>query len=29
MGLVEEEVDESLYWMDLLLEAGLVKVERL
>jgi hypothetical protein len=29
MGLVEEEVDESLYWMELLLEAGLVKVERL
>jgi four helix bundle protein len=29
MGLVEEEADESLYWMELLLEAGLVKLERL
>ena len=29
MGLVEEEADESFYWMELLLEAWLVKVERL
>ncbi len=29
MGLVEEEADESLYWMELLVEAGLVKLERL
>jgi four helix bundle protein len=29
MGTVEEEADESLYWMELLIEAGLVKAERL
>ncbi len=29
MGLVEEEADESLYWMELLVEAELVKLERL
>lgn len=29
MGTVEEEADESLYWMDLLIEAGLVKPELL
>jgi len=29
MALVEEEADESLYWMELLVEAGLVKIERL
>ena len=28
MGIVEEECDECLYWMDLLIEAGLVE-ERL
>ncbi len=25
MGTVEEEADESLYWMELLIEAGIVK----
>jgi four helix bundle protein len=25
MGIVEEECDESLYWMELLVDAGLVK----
>jgi four helix bundle protein len=25
MGIVEEETDESLYWMELLIEAGIVK----
>jgi len=25
MGIVEEEADESLYWMELLIEAGIVK----
>ncbi|MFN7946304.1 MAG: four helix bundle protein [Blastocatellia bacterium] len=29
MGIVEEEADESLYWMELLIEAGLVKQQRL
>jgi four helix bundle protein len=29
MGIVEEECDESLYWMELLIEAGLVKPESL
>jgi four helix bundle protein len=29
MGTVEEEADESLYWMELLVEAGLVKAEQL
>jgi four helix bundle protein len=29
MGTVEEEADESLYWMELLVEAGIVKAERL
>ena len=29
MALVEEEADESLYWMELLVEAGLVKIEKL
>jgi four helix bundle protein len=27
MGIVEEEVDESMYWMELLIEAGLVRQE--
>ena len=25
MGIVEEEADESIYWMELLIEAGIVK----
>jgi four helix bundle protein len=25
MGIVEEETDESIYWMELLIEAGIVK----
>src|SRR5713101_6129748 len=29
LGDVEEEGDESLYWMELLLEAGIVKQQRL
>ncbi len=29
MGIVEEEADESLYWMELLIEAGIVKSENL
>src|SRR5688572_23757811 len=29
MGTVEEEADESLYWMELLIESGKVKAERL
>lgn len=29
MGTVEEEADESLYWMELLIETGMVKPEPL
>jgi four helix bundle protein len=29
MGIVEEEPDESLYWMELLIESGIVKSENL
>ena len=29
MGIVEEESDESVYWMELLVEAGIIKTERL
>jgi len=29
MGTVEEEADESLYWMELLVEAGIVQLEAL
>jgi len=29
MGIVEEEADESLYWMELLIETGLVKRQKL
>jgi len=29
MGTVEEEADESLYWMELLIEAEIVKPEKL
>ena len=29
LGIVEEEADETLYWMDLLIEAGLVLPRRL
>ncbi len=29
MGTVEEETDESLYWMELLVETGLVEQQRL
>ena len=29
MGIVEEEVDESLFWMELLIETGLVDESRL
>lgn len=29
MGIVEEECDESAYWMELLVEAGIMKESRL
>jgi len=29
MGIVEEETDESLYWLKMLVEAGAMKQERL
>ena len=29
MKIVEEETDESVYWMELLVEAGIVKAELL
>ena len=29
IAIVEEELDESVYWMELLIEAGLVKAQRL
>lgn len=29
MGTVEEEADESLYWLEMLMEAGMVKPERI
>lgn len=29
MGIVEEEADESLYWMELLIEAGIVESKKL
>ncbi len=29
MGIVEEEADESLYWMELLIEAGIVDESKL
>ena len=29
MGIVEEEADESVYWMELLVESGIVKAELL
>jgi len=29
LGIVEKEADESLYWMEVLIEAGLVKAARL
>ena len=29
MGIVEEESDESVYWMELLVESGIVKAELL
>ena len=29
MGIVEEESDESVYWMELLVEVGIVKAELL
>src|SRR5215471_5353478 len=29
MGVVEEECDETLYWMELLIDAGIVKRARL
>jgi four helix bundle protein len=28
MGIVEEEADESSYWIELLIDAGIVKRER-
>ena len=29
LGIVEEEIDESLYWMEMLVEAGLIGQQRL
>lgn len=29
MGMVEEEADESLYWMELLVEAGIIQSEKM
>jgi len=29
MAVVAEEADESLYWLELVLESGLIKAERL
>lgn len=29
LGIVEEEADETLYWMELLIESGVVKASRL
>jgi four helix bundle protein len=29
MGIVEEEADETIYWMELLVESGLMSQERL
>jgi len=29
MGIVEEEIDECLYWMEMLIEGGALKQERL
>jgi four helix bundle protein len=29
MAIVEEEADESIYWMELLIEAGLIKEKRI
>lgn len=29
MGTVEEEADESIYWMELLVEAGIIELSRL
>lgn len=29
MGIVEEEADETIYWMELLIEAGLVRKDAL
>jgi four helix bundle protein len=27
MGIVEEEIDETMYWLELFIEAGIVKAE--
>jgi four helix bundle protein len=29
MGIVEEELDECMYWMELLIETGIIQAERL
>jgi four helix bundle protein len=29
MGIVEEECDESIYWMELLIESGIVEENKL
>jgi four helix bundle protein len=29
MGVVEEECDESLYWMEMLTDAGIIRQDRL
>jgi len=29
MGIVEEEADESFYWLEMLIDAGIIKAKRL
>ena len=29
MGIVEEEADESVYWMELIVDSGIIKIEKL
>jgi four helix bundle protein len=29
MGIVEEEADETVYWMELLIESGLIRKDEL
>jgi len=29
MGIVEEEADESIYWMELLIESGILRIGKL
>ena len=29
LGIVEEEIDESIYWMELLVQSGIIKLEKI